>query len=238
MFPRLSLVLAGISCLPAFGQAAGPIPGAPFSAELVTIHKKTQADGEITETRDSGRIYRDTSGRLRQEQTSGVVTRPGPKRPVVIINDPVAGMFYVLEVSRKIAHRLVIPKSPDGRSHPMIGYGIPFPGNDGTYPTTKPDFKSESLGTQTIQGIEVVGRRTTTTWSAESQRDGKVLVSIEEMWMSDPLGMAPLIKRTDFRWGTDTQQLENIQREEPDASLFVVPPDYRIVDFDPGIPPQ
>lgn len=83
-----------------------------------------------------------------------------------------------------------------------------------------------------------MGRRTTTTWSAESQSAGKDLVSIEEMWISNALGMAPLIKRTDFRWGTDTQQLENIQREEPDASLFVVPLDYRIVDFDPGIPPQ
>jgi hypothetical protein len=120
----------------------------------------------------------------------------------------------------------------------MIGYGIPFPANDGTYPTGKPDFKSESLGTRTMQGIEVVGGRTTTTWSAESQAAGKDLVSVEEMWISNALGMAPLIKRTDFRWGTDTQQLENIQREEPDASLFVVPPDYRIVDFDPGIPPQ
>jgi len=204
----------------------------------VTIHEKTQADGEITQTRDLERIYRDSSGRLRQEPTSGVAARPGPKRPVAMINDPVAGVFYVLEVGRKIAHRLVIPKSPDGRTHPMFGYGIPYPGNDGTYPTSKPDFKSESLGTQTIQGIEVVGRRTTTTWSAESQGPGKDLVSVEEMWISNALGMAPLIKRTDFRWGTDTQQLENIQREEPDASLFLVPPDYRIVDFDPGIPPQ
>jgi len=236
--PRLLLVLASISPLPAFGQAAGPIPGAPFSADLITIHEKTQSDGEITETRDLERIYRDSSGRLRQEPTSGVAARPGSKRPVVMINDPVAGIFYVLEVNRTIAHRLVIPKSPDGRTHSMIGYGIPYPGNDGTYPTAKPDFKSESLGTQTMQGIEVVGRRTTTTWPGESQRAGKALVSVEEMWISDTLGMALLIKRTDFRWGTDTQELENIQREEPDASLFVVPRDYQIVDFDPGIPPQ
>jgi hypothetical protein len=214
------------------------MPGAPFSADLMTIHEKTQADGEITKTRDLERIYRDSSGRLRQEPTSGVAARPGPKRPVVMINDPVAGIFYVLEVSRKIAHRLVIPKSPDGRTHPMIGYGIPYPGNDGTYPTSKPDLKFESLGMQTMQGIEVAGRRTTTTWSAESQGAGKDLLSVEEMWISNALGMAPLIKRTDFRWGTDTQQLENIRREEPDASLFVVPPDYSIVDFDPGIPPQ
>jgi hypothetical protein len=148
-------------------------------------------------------------------------------------------MFYALEVTRKIAHRLVIPKPPDG-SHPIMGfsYGIPFPGNDGTYPTGKPDFKSESLGSRTMQGIEVVGRRTTTTWSTESRGANKDLVSVEEMWISDALGMAPLIKRTDFRWWTDTQQLENIQREEPDASLFVVPPDYRIVEMDSGIPPQ
>jgi hypothetical protein len=212
------------------------MPGAPFSADLVTIHEKMQADGEITETRDSERIYRDSSGRLREELAPGVAARPGPERLVVLINDSVVGMLYALEGTRKIARRLVIPKPPDGRPHPF-GYGIPFPANDGTYPTGKSDHKSESLGTQTLQGIEVEGLRMTTTWSAESQGTDKDLASVEEMWISNALGMAVMIKRTDFRWGTDTQQLENIQREEPDASLFVVPPDYSIVD-DPGIPPQ
>ena len=225
------------SCLPAFGQAAEPTPGAPFSADVVTTHLKAQANGKITETRDSRRIYRDSSGRLRQELAPGVAARPGQERLVVLINDPVASMLYVLEVARKIAHRTVIPKWPDGRSHPS-GYGVPYPANDGTYPTGKPDFKSESLGTQTIQGIEVEGLRMTTTWPADSQGTDKDLVSVEEMWISNALGMAPLIKRTHFRWGTDTQQLENVQREEPDASLFVVPPDYSILEIDPGIPPR
>jgi hypothetical protein len=234
---RLLLVLVCSSCLPAFGQAAEPIPGAPFSADLVTIHEQTQVDGDNTQTRDSGRIYRDSSGRLRQELAPGFAARPGPERLVIVINDPVASILYVLEVARKIAHRTVIPKQPDGRTHPF-GYGIPFPANDGTYPTGKPDFKSESLGTQTMQGIEVQGLRMTTTWSAESQGYDKDLVSLEEMWTSRALGMALMIRRTNFRWGTDTQQLENIRREEPDASLFVVPPDYRIVDMDSGIPPK
>ncbi len=221
----------------AFGQAAGPIPGAPFSADVVTIHEKTQANGKITETRYSRRIYRDSSGKLRQELTPGVTARTGAE-PVVLLHDPVAGVVYALEVTKRIAHRMMIHKSPDVRSYTVIGYGIPYPGNDGTYPTGKPDFKSETIDTQTIQGIEVEGQRTTTTWSAASQGADKDLVSVEEMWISDALGMALVIKRTDFRWGTDIQKLENIQCEEPDASLFVVPSDYSIVDIDPGIPPQ
>jgi hypothetical protein len=71
-------------------------------------------------------IYRDSSGRLRQEPTFGIAAHTGPKRPAVMINDPVAGIFYVLKVNRKIAHRLVIPKSPDGRTHSMIGYKALF----------------------------------------------------------------------------------------------------------------
>lgn len=213
------------------------MPGAPFSSDLVTIHEQTQADGKITEIRYSRRIYRDSSGRLREELAPGVAAPPGAERLVVLIHDPVAGILFALEVTRQIAHRMVIPKPPDGRPHPF-GYGIPFPVNDGTYPKGISDFKSESLGTQTLQGIEVQGLRTTTTWSAESQGTEKDLVSVDEMWISNALGMALMIKRTDFRWGTDTQQLENIQREEPDASLFVVPPDYRIVDMDSGNPPH
>jgi hypothetical protein len=37
-----------------------------------------------------------------------------------------------------------------------------------------------------------------------------------------------MIKRSDPRMGTTTFQLTNIQRQEPDASLFQVPPDYTV----------
>ena len=227
---RLALVIGCASRLLAFGQAAGPIPGVPFSADQVTLHQQTHADGTITETRDSRRIFRDSSGRLRQDLTPRDAAAPGMEPLLLLINDPVASILYALEVPTQIAHRVVIPKPPDGQ--PMsFSYDIPFPANDGKFPKGRPDFKSESLGTQIMQGIEVQGQRTTTTWSRESQGSDKDLISVNEMWTSKALGIAVMIKRTDFRWGTDTQQLENIQREEPDASLFVVPPDYHIVDM-------
>ena len=37
-------------------------------------------------------------------------------------------------------------------------------------------------------------------------------------------------KRSDPRTGEQTFQLTNIVRTEPDASLFTVPPDFKIVD--------
>jgi hypothetical protein len=37
-----------------------------------------------------------------------------------------------------------------------------------------------------------------------------------------------MIKRSDPRMGTTTFQLTNIQKQEPDASLFQVPADYTV----------
>lgn len=217
-------------CPAVFGQSAGPIPGAPFSADQVTLTTRTQADGKATESRELRRVYRDSAGRLWQDITPGAGASPDMEPVLIMITDPVERVIYALETPTRVAHRIVLRKPPGGGEAMGFGYGIPYPGGQ-AMPKGKPDFKSESLGTQTMQGIEVQGSRTTTTWPAEAQGGGRDLVSVNEMWISKELGMAVLIKRSDFRWGTAIQQLENIQRKEPDASLFLVPSDYHIEDM-------
>jgi hypothetical protein len=234
---RLSLALMCAFCPAVFGQSAGPIPGAPFSADQVTLTRQTQVDGKTTETRESRRVYRDSAGRLWQDLTTRAGAPPDMEPVIIMITDPVERVVYALETPTRVAHRIVLPKPPGGGEAMGFGFGIPFPAN-AKIPEGKPDFKSEPLGTQTMQGIEVQGSRTTTTWPAEAQGGGQDLVSANEMWISKDLGMAVLIKRSDFRWGTATQQLENIQRKEPDASLFIVPLDYHIEDMAFGGPPQ
>jgi hypothetical protein len=43
-----------------------------------------------------------------------------------------------------------------------------------------------------------------------------------------------MIKRSDPLMGETTFQLTNIQKQEPDASLFQVPPDYTVKQGGPG----
>jgi len=225
-------------CPAVFGQSAGPLPGAPFSADQVTITTRTQADGKTAELRESRRVYRDSAGRLWQDITPRAGAPPDMEPVIIMITDPVERVIYALETPTRAAHRILLPKPPDGGEAMGFGYGIPFPAGQAR-PKGKPDFKSESLGTQTMQGIEVQGSRTTTTWPAEAQGGGQDLVSVNEMWISRELGMAVLIKRSDSRLGTTTQQLENIQRKEPDASLFMVPADFHVEDMGfGGEPPK
>jgi hypothetical protein len=226
------IVLALTICRAVLGQSAGPIPGAPFSANQVIIRTRAGADGKSVETRESRRVFRDSLGRTREDMTPGLSPTP-EMEPLVLIRGPVAGVIYALETPSQTAHRWVIPKPPNGGPAMGFSYGIPFPANNGKpdqFPKGRPTVKSESLGTRTIQGIDAQGFRTTMTWSAESQGTERDVVSVDERWMSE-LGMALLLKHSDGSSGTAVMQLENIRREEPDASLFVVPAEYQIVDL-------
>lgn len=91
-----------------------PVKGAPYSADVVVETTQALADGNHISHQDTGRVYRDSEGRTRREQSGAlsVVTRDQPivstKKTVVSIVDPVAGMSYSLDTEHKIAWRTPI----------------------------------------------------------------------------------------------------------------------------------
>src|SRR5215510_6187171 len=83
----------------------GPIVrGAPYSGEATTTVTQTLADGTRIERSSTTRMFRDSEGRMRREQTVqglGPLNAAGETTVITII-DPVAGVSYVLDpVSRK-----------------------------------------------------------------------------------------------------------------------------------------
>ena len=94
----------------------------------------------------------------------------------------------------------------------------------------RPDFKTESLGAQTIDGVQCEGRRVTTTYPTGSQGNDRPIVVTQETWMSPELKTTVLTKTSDPRSGEMTFKILNLSRTEPDASLFQAPPDYQVVD--------
>ncbi len=81
-----------------------------------------------------------------------------------------------------------------------------------------------------MQGVQVTGTRTTRTIPAgEIGNDAPITVAPK-------CGPRPILKtiiyskRSDPRMGEQTFQLTNIDRSEPDASLFTVPADFKVVD--------
>lgn len=83
--------------------------------------------------------------------------------------------------------------------------------------------KKESLGSQVIEGINAEGTRETRTIPAGKIGNEKPIVITVEKWTSPDLQTVVLSKRNDPRFGETVYKLTDINRGEPDASLFQPP---------------
>ena len=235
------------------GKGPGaPVQGAPYSATITNESVQTLGDGtHITQT-ISGNIARDSQGRTRQDAPlppiGNLSAADAPH--IVFIQDPVSQTAYTLNLTDKTAQKMPgLPPNittsgsvgggkvimqmadsvsaggpPPGPPPPPIMMQRTFVAADQSKATT------EDLGTQTMEGIQVSGVRTTRTISAGEIGNDRPITIVTEVWTSPDLKTIVYSKRTDPRMGEQTFQLTNIVRSEPDVSLFTVPPDFKIVD--------
>jgi len=89
------------------------------------------------------------------------------------------------------------------------------------------DGTTEDIGTQTMEGVQVTGVRTTRIIPAGKIGNDRPINIVTEVWTSPELKTIVLSKRNDPRTGEQTFKLTNIQRSEPDPSLFTVPSDFK-----------
>jgi hypothetical protein len=94
---------------------------------------------------------------------------------------------------------------------------------------SKWETRTEELGTQNIEGVDAEGTRTITTIPAGAIGNERAIEITYEKWYSKDLQMVVLSKHNDPRFGEQTYRLTNINRSEPDPSLFSVPNGYRLV---------
>jgi hypothetical protein len=203
------------------GIAGKTITGAPFTATVSTQVTRTLADGNAINRTVSGSIARDSQGRVRRDMTvlgMALATVGGGTPPKgVFINDPVAGTSYILHPDSKTAEQL--PARHWG------GNGV----RDALRNRRRQgDVVTSDLGTQTVNGVLAQGTRITHTIPAGQIGNEKPIVIVTERWYSADLQTYVLTKRTDPLMGDVTFQLTNIQRQEPDPTLFQLPSDYTI----------
>jgi hypothetical protein len=99
---------------------------------------------------------------------------------------------------------------------------------DGPTPLT------ENLGDQTIDGIHATGTRITTTIPAGKMGNEQPITVTSERWFSPELKITVMTKHSDPWAGELKTQFTNVNTAEPDASLFTVPADYKIVEDKAG----
>jgi len=90
------------------------------------------------------------------------------------------------------------------------------------------EVNKESLGTQTIEGVQAEGTRVTFTIPAGKIGNERPIVTVNERWYSPELQTVVMSKNSDPRMGETTYRLTNIVRSEPDPGLFQVPADYTV----------
>lgn len=226
-----------------------PVTGAPYSATAVTETTQVLADGNRIVNKMESQVARDSQGRTRRQETMssiGPLATNAPK--MAFINDPVAKVNYMLDLDDKTADIMKLPQMGEGHTAVAMVPARPIgPTTTGSLQTVTvqrrvsagavapgvervwlngddaKQTKTESLGTQTIEGVSATGTRTTRTIPAGEIGNERPLEITSEVWTSPDLQMVVLSKRNDPRIGETVYKLTNIQRAEPDPSLFQVP---------------
>ena len=226
-------------------EMGAPVTGQPYSADHVSEHKQTLTNGtHIDQKRELSRIYRDSEGRTRSERrvflgALGKEGAPQTDARLIHIYDPVAGYSYTLDTQKHIAHRFTVAVPPQSPNHMVRQAGMltPVPGQAGATKSVvrnsvlrRRQVKKEPLGSDVIDGIQAEGERMTVTTPAGAEGNDRPLTRVCEYWRSEELKVTILSKCSDPRYGNSITRLENLDRSEPDPTLFQVPADYEIVE--------
>jgi len=102
------------------------------------------------------------------------------------------------------------------------------PEGDAPVRVAAPKPVTESLGKQTIEGIEADGTRTTITIQPGAIGNERAINIVSERWYSPELQTVVMTKYSDPRFGETNFRLTNINRSEPARTLFEVPSDYTL----------
>lgn len=208
--------------------------GCPFSGTIDTARVKTLRDGTHVQTDEKNLIYRNSLGIIRYQTYVKQEIDNKQTEALVFdqIIDPVAGFMYVLQWQTRVARRSklrpqAMNSAADAQSRNSRG------GPSGSAPAQKARLRPliENLGTQQMEGLAVVGVRTTRTIPADSEGNDARITTVSDVWTSPELGVSILHKVSDPRAGEIVSRMTNVQRLEPDPALFRLAADYRIEDW-------
>jgi hypothetical protein len=98
--------------------------------------------------------------------------------------------------------------------------------------------KTESIGKQTIEGVEAEGTRNVITIPAGEIGNERPIEIVFERWYSPELQTVIMTRHIDPRFGETSYRLTNISRDEPARSLFEVPAGYTIKEVGGPVAPM
>jgi len=199
---------AGLT-IPRPGSLVPPVNGEPFSAQVQVVSTlPSRNDLPGAEAIQTSKFFRDSRGRIRTEANQ-LIGSPGGPQLLIMVSDAAAGRGCFLEAGRRIAHCFSsIPVQADQ----SLAGGFP-----------------EDLGMKTMEGLQAEGKRYTQTLLPQGGK-GLSHSRTVEIWKSAELDLNLKVDVTDPVAGKSSTSVTGIQRGDPDAGLFQIPSEYRVVE--------
>ena len=240
------------------GVMGPAVKGAPYAADEIRESTQTLADGTRIHNETRTEVYRDSEGRVRRETPNEISIWDPATGTTYILDpktntarkltlkftftqrrvpnggkEQQAQMGGIVTASSSAAPPPPPPRdlfffaTGDGAG-PERSVAIARPDGPVTVVPDKTDAKTESLGSQTTDGVVTEGTRNTMTIESGAIGNDRPIQSVTERWYSPDLQVVTMLKHTDPRTGEDVVRLTNIRRGPQDPSLFQVPPGYLI----------
>ena len=246
----MSVTGTGCALGPQLAGFEDAVKGEPYIAQATTEIEQTIADGtHITQTITSSSA-RDSAGRTFQRMTLGGSDASGQNNKSTITNifDPTTKTHIDYTSDAKVAHEFTfhaadasLPDAPGASARPQVGAGFAMRASGATVGgggpvlslfaatgTLQPNSKKDALGTKNVAGVEATGSRTTATIPAGTMGNDRDLVTTQEIWYSPELKLVLLSIQSDPRFGVTKYSVTDLERSEPDASLFQIPAGYSV----------
>jgi hypothetical protein len=205
--------VAGIEVLPATGK--------PFSGRDTIEWTHNLEDGTVVTTHLSAVVARDSQGRIYRERRTFV---PGGSNQESKLMDTI---LYDPTAHTRTTCTLAVRQCTITAYYSRASFA-PAPAgsrDNGTRFLTR-----ESLGTNILNDLSVVGTRETLSINAGVVGNSRPLVTTREFWYSPDLEINLSVTRKDPREGTQVIQLVDLSRSEPDSALFQVPAGFAVQD--------
>lgn len=240
--PRVAAKLAQAGAMARVALETRVTPGKPYSADVSTEFIQVLGDGNRIVRKTAARLYRDSEGRTRREESSDGGAND---RGSVVLTDPAAGVSFILDPNARtaiktpgwfargeaavsanvaIAQRL---ESKAERGGAVATFTLAEGGLFNAY-VNQGTTNTEDLGEQAIEGVNARGTRTTTVIAAGAIGNEQPITIVSEQWFSPDLELLVLTRHHDPRVGETTYRVTNISRDEPDRALFQPPADFHI----------
>jgi hypothetical protein len=209
---------------------AVPVVGQPYSAVQVHSTTRTLADGSTVSHQGHHSVARDTAGRVHVELRLANGRNGQPDQVMVFVMDPVAHTLTTwISGAPGRPKTASVLKIPQGQAAaPPVRTTAPIDPSEAARP--RPIVTTEDLGTESIQGLDVSGQRTTTIVPPGRSGNSAPITKTYEVWTSPELQLVVKQRWRDPRTGERTVELKNISRADPDPAFFRAPPDYEVKD--------